>query len=532
MKRHIYIIVFFMVILATKNKAQGSGNALYLGSSDYIDCGKGLTALDFPFTIEMWIFKKDTSNACIIFSSEAPSSAASYSGISLRIDNKNALVLDIGDGLGPYTPKYTRSIATQKSLPTAHWTHIAVVATSLTDVSIFFNGIACDVAQSGNGQAQIGHLPNTNCWFGRPVASSANTINGAMDEVRIWSKALTIKEIQNNMCQKITPKQAQLLAYWNFDEASSNNILDVSGNGHNGILPSSSNARQLSGAPIGDESQYFYGNNLKGKELESKDLLGNRFLVLMQSGTASGIHIYQVKSEPNFINGINAAASPKSYFGVFTATPDVTYDIGYLLYWNYCNTCTTLPVRSSNAQKLWDIGTTKQHGCELYREGETGQKEYILTNMKTVRSDTFYKKICIGDSVLLGSQFRKTTGRYIDVISSLVCNPLTQITFLEVITCPVCMVYVPNAFSPNADGINDNFEPQTTDDCGFDRYRLQIFDRWGQQIFESTDPKNTWDGRFRNQTAPDGIYFYVFDYVPSYSKNGSQRSMGDVLIVR
>jgi gliding motility-associated-like protein len=517
-------------MLHTKINAQGSGNALYFGSSDYVDCGKGLTSLSFPFTIELWLLKQDSS-ACTIFNSEA-SSTATYSGVSLRINKSNRIALDIGNGLGGYSPQYTRTHESENTLPMARWTHIAVVANSAADVAMYINGMVSKVSKSGNGQAILGHAPNTNCWFGKPFASSENNINGAIDEVRVWSKSLIIKDIQSGMCRKLNVSTINLLAYWNFDETSGNNILDKSGNGHDGVLPSNSNARQLSGAPIGDESTYIYSSNLKGQELDDKDLFGNRFSALVQSDVNSGIHIYKINSKPNFINGNNAEAYPGSYFGVFTATANVVFDVGYLLYWNYCNTCTTLPVRASNAHKIWDISATKQHGCELYRESDTAPQEYILTNIKTIRSDTFYKKMCTGDSLLLGGEFRKTTGRYIDVISSLVCNPLTQITYLDVITCPVCNVFVPNAFSPNDDGINDAFEPQTAADCGFEAYHCSIYDRWGQLVFESKDPKNTWNGRFRNQNAPDGIYFYVFDYTPFYSKNGSQRSMGDVLIVR
>ncbi|MEO0403699.1 MAG: gliding motility-associated C-terminal domain-containing protein, partial [Bacteroidota bacterium] len=52
-------------------------------------------------------------------------------------------------------------------------------------------------------------------------------------------------------------------------------------------------------------------------------------------------------------------------------------------------------------------------------------------------------------------------------------------------------VYVPNAFSPNNDNINDTWKPMV---LGIDQYDLKVFDRWSNIVFESTDPNEFWDG--------------------------------------
>jgi gliding motility-associated-like protein len=56
-------------------------------------------------------------------------------------------------------------------------------------------------------------------------------------------------------------------------------------------------------------------------------------------------------------------------------------------------------------------------------------------------------------------------------------------------------VYIPNSFSPNADGLNDVFKPVFTP-FGLDSksYELEIFDRWGKLLFKSNDPNKGWDG--------------------------------------
>ena len=55
-------------------------------------------------------------------------------------------------------------------------------------------------------------------------------------------------------------------------------------------------------------------------------------------------------------------------------------------------------------------------------------------------------------------------------------------------------LFVPNAFSPNNDGINDGFRP-LGQAFGATDYRFQIFNRWGEVVFSSTDPDEFWVGQ-------------------------------------
>lgn len=68
-----------------------------------------------------------------------------------------------------------------------------------------------------------------------------------------------------------------------------------------------------------------------------------------------------------------------------------------------------------------------------------------------------------------------------------------------------------NAFSPNGDGINDEFKPYVNSAC-FKNYRIVIFSRSGQKLFESINPLKGWDGNYNNQPLPVGVYYYVLIY--------------------
>ncbi|MBX2983559.1 MAG: CotH kinase family protein [Flavobacteriales bacterium] len=65
----------------------------------------------------------------------------------------------------------------------------------------------------------------------------------------------------------------------------------------------------------------------------------------------------------------------------------------------------------------------------------------------------------------------------------------------------------PNAFTPNGDGINDTWRP-VNNVVDLDNYLLQIFDRWGRELFTSTDPFEDWDGKADGKTVPLGVYVY------------------------
>lgn len=79
---------------------------------------------------------------------------------------------------------------------------------------------------------------------------------------------------------------------------------------------------------------------------------------------------------------------------------------------------------------------------------------------------------------------------------------------IKTVTVTECRtsVFVPNTFTPNADGNNDVLKVY-----GFSlkAVHLLIFNQWGQQIFETNDPGQGWDGTFKGARQPTGVYLYV-----------------------
>jgi gliding motility-associated-like protein len=73
-------------------------------------------------------------------------------------------------------------------------------------------------------------------------------------------------------------------------------------------------------------------------------------------------------------------------------------------------------------------------------------------------------------------------------------------------------LFMPNAFTPNGDNINDVYPGNKYSDPGAE-YQLRLYNRWGEQIFESNTPSVTWDGTIKGNLAPQDVYVFYTKYV-------------------
>jgi gliding motility-associated-like protein len=75
----------------------------------------------------------------------------------------------------------------------------------------------------------------------------------------------------------------------------------------------------------------------------------------------------------------------------------------------------------------------------------------------------------------------------------------------EVEIIPPMSLYIPNTFTPNGDGLNDTFGVAGE---AIKDINIQIYNRWGQMIFESADGNRRWDGTYQGEKVPMGSYVY------------------------
>jgi len=87
-------------------------------------------------------------------------------------------------------------------------------------------------------------------------------------------------------------------------------------------------------------------------------------------------------------------------------------------------------------------------------------------------------------------------------------------------------VFLPNAFSPK--GYNANFKPGLVF-VDLSEYEFRIFNRWGQELFQTKDPERAWDGRYEGSFVPGGAYVYYVRFITSKGKEYEKR--GSVTVV-
>ena len=92
-------------------------------------------------------------------------------------------------------------------------------------------------------------------------------------------------------------------------------------------------------------------------------------------------------------------------------------------------------------------------------------------------------------------------------------------------------IYVPNAFTPDYDGINDGFGPQGVNITNFDFY---VFNRWGEQIFHSTSMDDKWDGKVNGNIVPIDVYVWKIYYRTEEDYGGlkPRQKVGTVTVLR
>ncbi len=81
---------------------------------------------------------------------------------------------------------------------------------------------------------------------------------------------------------------------------------------------------------------------------------------------------------------------------------------------------------------------------------------------------------------------------------------------------PPSTLFVPNAFSPDRNDINEQFGAKGT---YISRYSIQVYNRWGEMVFESTDCMATWDGTYKGERCPQEVYLYHIEALGADNKS-------------
>ena len=141
----------------------------------------------------------------------------------------------------------------------------------------------------------------------------------------------------------------------------------------------------------------------------------------------------------------------------------------------------------------------------------------------------------LSDQNTVDAQYRfsdREPGVYEVCLTAFNSNDCSDTVCFNVIIDDVLYVYVPNAFTPDGDGVNDTFVISTSITTITD-FQMIIFDRWGQEVYQTTDFGAAWTGKYKN-TGDDlstGVYAYRIVYaIPETSLR--KQILGSVTLLR
>jgi gliding motility-associated-like protein len=207
---------------------------------------------------------------------------------------------------------------------------------------------------------------------------------------------------------------------------------------------------------------------------------------------------------------------------VLSALPTLGWG-GYTYLWNDASTADTLAV-SPTFNSIYTV--TVMDGCGIYADdavgvgvnapladfwwgGSTQVNNYPIPFLDRSFGATSWSWDLGGPGLTSTEQNPFFTypepGDYLVMLA--IEDPLgcRDTTFRSITVDQEFNLYIPNAFSPNGDGFNEVFLAQGT---GIREFRLRIFDRWGELLFETDDILQAWDGSFKGGLATTGVYVY------------------------
>lgn len=182
-------------------------------------------------------------------------------------------------------------------------------------------------------------------------------------------------------------------------------------------------------------------------------------------------------------------------------------------------------------------------GCTIFIEE---YNVYLLPGVNHIKNPAADTTICedvpftIGRSFDTGLQYKWNTGDtvccispvesglYTVTISSEHCGSITDSALVDIKDCKNC-VWLPDAFTPNRDGLNDIFRAVLS--CPVGNFSFRVFNRWGQEVFHTQNPATGWNGMHGAHLADVGTYYYYIEYNTVYNTT-LQSLKGDVSLLR
>ncbi|MGH7453924.1 MAG: LamG domain-containing protein, partial [bacterium] len=275
--------------------------------NDYVTLNPGVI-IGETFTQEAWIFPTRSQSTLpqALITGEG---ADKNSGPAIWLEAQTRLRVGFGDGVN-WHEFSSKSILTPNT-----WNHLAVT----------FDGAAYRFYIGGNLRDKI-DLPSAAKPVVQPIkffGVAQNSFSGTIDEIRLWNRVRSSRELQADMHQRLTGLEPGLAGYWRFDEAEGDTVYDQTNNGANGTKHGGQWI--TSDAPVGENP----GVNRSSFQIATRQTDGRLESRGVESGMTAMLY-YQQANVPSGYEGKEKPLKQNARVMLAVATKGAPDDKNYI----------------------------------------------------------------------------------------------------------------------------------------------------------------------------------------------------------
>ena len=237
-EKYIGLYVFFFAVLLSQNSTNHSLN--FDGGSNYVDFGEGNGDFDLnQYTVSTWVKLNDTKSYGGIVGKGSGGGEVNYSFLlwfpetSWGVEGVSQKVFFSLNGVSGGSIDSRHIFDNAYEMPVNEWHYISVTVNNNSKYAkLYING---NLFSERNFVGQNISTNDNPLQLGT-YNSGAYTLNGKISILAFWNQEHSIDQIQDNMTSSITGSEQDIIGYWDFNDGEATNLVDLSGNGNNGII--------------------------------------------------------------------------------------------------------------------------------------------------------------------------------------------------------------------------------------------------------------------------------------------------------
>lgn len=505
---------------------------------------------DLPISFSFWVKVEDLSQEKTRFFNTDYFDNNNYHGcwMMLSHDGQGKISLNYGAGLGMANSFNRRTKVSDSMIDVGVWHHIAAVIRGPNDMDIFINCENAGGHYTGSG-GQLAYSDNHATIGKGSVIDPYQYYHGTIDDFRYWNRALTEQDI-DELCSEIEcPAITNVFTENNYC-VNNQGMIDILTDGDPNFIHFSIDSGftwHLSQDRFTNLNTGLYNVFIKTEDclaeyvdnpiaiefiddLTIKEIIISNPTCGQNNGTIE--FICEQNSNADISYSIDSGFTYQQN-NLFTELPPDHYNC-LVEDDNYCkDDFENNPVELVNlyGDTLFDIQLQINQSPDSVHFGDT----IIFTAITDTLLEGIYTWY-VGSNIVQQSYSHVLycdslpDGEKIFCIATFdnpcIINNSAYSNVLEIynLPSPKTQIFIPNAFTPNDDGLNDVFKIKYTEPT-FNTFNMLIFSRWGELLFESNDLNVGWDGTYNGKKCPLGTYIYLISVE-------DKTFQGTVIIVR